>query len=86
MVKNPPANAGDVRDVGLVPGSEDPLEREITTFSSILAWRIPWTEESGGLQSMESQSQTCLKQLSMSTCESNIQPGSCCYKCFSLLL
>ena len=58
MVKNPPANAGDVRDVGLVPGSEDPLEREITTFSSILAWRIPWTEESGGLQSMESQSQT----------------------------
>ena len=58
MVKNPPANAGDVRDVGLVPGSEDPLEREITTFSSILAWRIPWTEESGGLQSMGSQSQT----------------------------
>ena len=58
VVKNPPANAGDVRDVGLVPGSEDPLEREITTFSSILAWRIPWTEESGGLQSMGSQSQT----------------------------
>ena len=58
MVKNPPANAGDVRDVGLVPGSEDPLEREITTFSSILAWRIPWTEESGGLQSMGSQSRT----------------------------
>ena len=55
MVKNPPANAGDVRDVGLVPGSEDPLEREITTFSSILAWRIPWTAESGGLQSMGSQ-------------------------------
>ena len=58
MVKNPPANAGDVRDVGLVPGSEDPLEREITTFSSILAWRIPWTEESGGLHSMGSQSRT----------------------------
>ena len=67
VVKNPPANAGDVRDVGLVPGSEDPLEREITTLSSILAWRIPWTEESGGLQSMGSQSQTWLKLLSMHT-------------------
>ena len=34
---------------------EDPLENEIATHSSILAWRIPWTEEPGGLQSMESQ-------------------------------
>ena len=36
-------------------GREDPLEKETTTHSSILAWRIPWTKESGGLQSMESQ-------------------------------
>ena len=36
-------------------GQEDPLEKEMATHSSILAWRIPWTEESGGLQSMESQ-------------------------------
>ena len=34
---------------------EDPLEEEMATRSSILAWRIPWTEELGGLQSMESQ-------------------------------
>ena len=34
---------------------EDPLEREIATHSSILAWKIPWTEESGRLQAMESQ-------------------------------
>ena len=34
---------------------EDPLEKEMATHSSILAWRIPWTEESGGLQSMGSQ-------------------------------
>ena len=34
------------------PGWEDPLEKEIATHSSILAWRIPWTEEPGGLQSM----------------------------------
>ena len=33
-------------------GREDPLEKEMATHSSILAWRIPWTEEPGGLQSM----------------------------------
>ena len=36
-------------------GREDPLEKQIATHSSILAWRIPWTEEPGGLQSMGSQ-------------------------------
>ena len=55
MVKNPPANAGDVRDVGLFLGQEDPLEEGMETHSSILAWRIPWTEEPGRLQSMGSQ-------------------------------
>ena len=39
-------------------GREDPLEKGMATHSSILAWRIPWTEEPGGLQSMGSQSQT----------------------------
>ena len=47
MVKSSPANAGDVRNVG----REDPLEKGMATYSSILAWRIPWTEEPGGLQS-----------------------------------
>ena len=37
------------------PGWEDPLEEDMAIHSSILAWRIPWTEEPGGLQSMESQ-------------------------------
>ena len=42
-------------------GREDPLEKEMATHSSILAWKIPWTEEPGGLQSMGSQkSQTQL--------------------------
>ena len=49
MVKNPPANAGDA---GSIPGSEDPLEEEMTTCASILAWEITWTEEPGGLQSL----------------------------------
>ena len=37
------------------PGQEDPLEKEMTTHSSILAWKIPWTHEPGRLQSMGSQ-------------------------------
>ena len=41
VVKNLPANAGDARDAGSIPGWEDPLEKEMTTHSSILAWKIP---------------------------------------------
>ena len=41
-------------------GWEDPLEKGMATHSSVLAWRIPWTEEPGGLQSTGSQSQTRL--------------------------
>ena len=44
-------------------GWEDPMEKEKTTHSSILAWKIPWTEEPGGLQSRAAKSQTRLKQL-----------------------
>ena len=52
MVKNPLANAGDV----VQPlGQKDPLEKEMATYSSMLAWEIQWTEESGRLQSMGSQ-------------------------------
>ena len=52
MVKNLPANAGDaVRSLGC----KDPLEKEMATHPSILAWRISWTEEPGGLQPMEAQ-------------------------------
>ena len=44
MVKNPPANAGDARDVSLIPGSgrEGYLEKEMVPQCSILAWKIPW--------------------------------------------
>ena len=42
-------------DPGSIPGWEDPLEKEMATHSSLLAWEIPWTEEPGGLQSMGSQ-------------------------------
>ena len=52
MVKNPPANAGDLRDMVQSLGQEDPLEEGMATHSNILAWRIPWTEEIGGLQTI----------------------------------
>ena len=49
MVKNLPANAGDARDAGSIPGWEDSLEEEMAIHSSLLAWKILWTEEPGGL-------------------------------------
>ena len=53
VVKNLPVNVEDVRDVGVQSlDQEDPLEKDMATHSSILAWKIPWTEETGGLQSM----------------------------------
>ena len=55
VVKNPPANAGDMRDMGLILGLGRPPGGGMATHSSILAWRIPWTEEPGGLQSIGSQ-------------------------------
>ena len=45
MVKNLPAGAGEARDQGLILGQEGPLEEEVATHSSILAWEILWTEE-----------------------------------------
>ena len=54
MVKNPPANEGSTGDIGSIPGAGRSPEEEMATHSSVLAWRIPWTEEPGGLQSMAS--------------------------------
>ena len=66
---------------------EDPLEEEMETHASILAWRIPWTEEPGGLQSMGSQkSQTGLRghtatttlEFTLPSCDQLVSPGSFC--------
>ena len=54
MVKNPPASAGDSRDAALISVLGRPLEKEMATHSSVLAWKMPWTEEPGGLLSMGS--------------------------------
>ena len=56
VVKNPPAETGVVRDAGLIPRlGKSPGEEILETHSGILAWRIPWTEDPGRLQSIQSQ-------------------------------
>ena len=55
VVKNPPASAGDIGDNSLIPGLGRSPGGGMTTHSSMLALRIPWTEEPGGLQSIGSQ-------------------------------
>ena len=55
VVKNLPANAGDARDLGLIPGWGRSSGAGMATHFSILAWKIPWTVEPSRLQSMGSQ-------------------------------
>ena len=55
VVKNPPASAGGVGDSGSIPGSGRSPEEEMATHSSVLAWRIPGSQETGGLQSLRLQ-------------------------------
>ena len=55
VVKNLPANAEDLKDDSLISESGRSPGEGMATHSSILAWKIPWTEEPGGLQSMGSQ-------------------------------
>ena len=52
MLKNPPANVGDAGDAGSIPKMGRSPGAGNGTHSSILAWKIPWTEKPGGLQSM----------------------------------
>ena len=58
--KESACNAGDL---GSILGGEDPLEKGLVTCSSIVAWRIPWTQEPGGLQSMGHKESDTTKQL-----------------------
>ena len=73
VVKNLPTNAGDAKDVVQSLGWEDPLEKEMATHSSILAWRIPLTEKTDGLHSKRLQSDKT-KQLSTENTNNVIKP------------
>ena len=55
VIKDPPAIAGDVRDMGLIPELGRSSGGHLAAHSSILVWGIPWSEEPGGLQSIGSQ-------------------------------
>ena len=69
MVRNSPAmQETQVRSLG----QEDPLQKGMETHSSILAWRIPWTEKAGGLQFMGLPRVDTTKQLSTQTCMVNL--------------
>ena len=71
LVKNPPA----MRETWVQSlGWEDPLEKEVATHSSTLAWKIPWMEEPAGLQSMGSLSQTQLSGFN-SLCQAQMYDG-----------
>ena len=68
MVKNLPADAGDTRDIGSIPGREDPLEDGMATHSSILAWRIPmdrgaWQAAVSGLHRADTTERLTLQDL-----------------------
>ena len=63
VLKNPPANAGDMRARGSIPGLGEPLEESIATHSSILAWRIPWIEEPSTLQPMGNLARTAYREI-----------------------
>ena len=67
MVKNPPANAGQARNVDSIPGSGRFPGEETATHSSTLSWKSPWTEEPGGLQSMGRKESDMTEQLSAHT-------------------
>ena len=77
-----PTNAGNTKDTVQSLGWENPLEEEMATHSSSLAWRIPWTEEPGGLWSMGSQrvGHNCACMCAQATCKilvrrKGIKPG-----------
>ena len=65
VVKNPPAIAGDRRDVNSIPGSGRSLGEGMATPSSIRAWRIPWTEEPGGYSPQGHKESDMTEQLSI---------------------
>ena len=62
-MKSPPARAGDAGNLGSIPGSGRPPELETAPHSRILAWESPWTEEPGGLQSLDWKESDVTEQL-----------------------
>ena len=62
VVKNLPANTGDVKDIGSIPGSGRSTEEGLESYPIILAWRIPWTEKPGGAQGPQGFKQSAMTE------------------------
>ena len=80
MAKTPPANAGDIGDMGSIPGVEDPPEEKMATHSSIFARNILWTDEPGRLQGVAKESDTTEqltthRHTSLGALPSNLSPA-----------
>ena len=82
QVKNPPAMQETQKTRVQSLGREDPLEKKMTTHSTILAWEIPWTEEPGRLQSEESQRVRQNSMTKHSTADPDTGKFSKIHKCF----
>jgi len=80
VVKNLPANAGDLRDSDFIAGLEDPLEEDMATLPSLLAGRLPWTEEPGRLQSIASHGAGMTEQLNTHICKITLLKSLNSYK------
>ena len=76
VVETLPANAGDADLQFRSLGREDPLEEEMATHPSFLAWRIPWTEEPAGLQSMLRTEHVCVHTHSHTHTHTHTYPGA----------
>ena len=79
VVKNPPANAGNIRDQVQSLDWEDPLEESMATHSSVLAWKIPRREEPHGLQSLGSQRATRVSDCALALSTSSLVTEYTCY-------
>ena len=87
MVRNLPANAGNVRDTVRSLCQKDPLEKEVATHCSILAWEIPWTEKPGRVQSLGLQRVRHNSAIKQQRCSNDTrQQGAVVLMCISLLI
>ena len=85
VVKNLPASAGNTRDMGLIPGSGRSPGGGNGTHSSILAWKIPWTEDPDGLQTMWLQEKSWTELMTEHTCIPDRQYPHCYISLLSFL-
>ena len=86
MVKNPPANAGDAGEVGLIPGLGRSPGEEVATHSSVPVWRIPWTDEPGGPQSIGGKESDTAEHYHHTACDRSINWHKHFARCLAIII